>query len=176
MDNNSNNDNNNVQRYQASSTNLNTVISNPTVNINDTMNMNIQNMSSNQGINNTANSNVNSMINPSVTAPNIPVNSGPEPTNKYINTNINNNNNNNNNNNTVNSNININNNNVNTINTSNMSNVAPSINRTYVTNEVKPKKKTASIKMGSEFKTALLIVVILLIFILFLPIISDLIH
>mgnify|MGYP004528723987 CR=1 FL=1 len=167
MDNNSNN--NNVQRYQASSTNLNTVISNPTVNINDTMNMNIQNMSSNQGINNTANGNVNSMINPSVTAPNIPVNSGPEPTNKYINTNINNNN-------TVNSNININNNNVNTINTSNMSNVAPSINRTYVTNEVKPKKKTASIKMGSEFKTALLIVVILLIFILFLPIISDLIH
>ena len=167
MDNNSNN--NNVQRYQASSTNLNTVISNPTVNINDTMNMNIQNMSSNQGINNTANGNVNSMINPSVTAPNIPVNSGPEPTNKYINTNINNNN-------TVNSNININNNDVNTINTSNMSNVAPSINRTYVTNEVKPKKKTASIKMGSEFKTALLIVVILLIFILFLPIISDLIH
>ena len=167
MDNNSNN--NNVQRYQASSTNLNTVISNPTVNINDTMNMNIQNMSSNQGINNTANGNVNSMINPSVTAPNIPVNSGPEPTNKYINTNINNNN-------TVNSNININNNNVNTINTSNMSNVAPSINRTYVTNEVKPKKKTASVKMGSEFKTALLIVVILLIFILFLPIISDLIH
>ena len=167
MDNNSNN--NNVQRYQASSTNLNTVISNPTVNINDTMNMNIQNMSSNQGINNTANGNVNSMINPSVTAPNIPVNSGPGPTNKYINTNINNNN-------TVNSNININNNNVNTINTSNMSNVAPSINRTYVTNEVKPKKKTASIKMGSEFKTALLIVVILLIFILFLPIISDLIH
>ncbi len=165
MDNNSNN--NNVQRYQASSTNLNTVISNPTVNINDTMNMNIQNMSSNQGINNTANGNVNSMINPSVTAPNIPVNSGPEPTNKYINTNINNNN-------TVNSNIN--NNNVNTINTSNMSNVAPSINRTYVTNEVKPKKKTTSIKMGSEFKTALLIVVILLIFILFLPIISDLIH
>ena len=167
MDNNSNN--NNVQRYQASSTNLITVISNPTVNINDTMNMNIQNMSSNQGINNTANGNVNSMINPSVTAPNIHVNSGPEPTNKYINTNINNNN-------TVNSNININNNNVNTINTSNMSNVAPSINRTYVTNEVKPKKKTASIKMGSEFKTALLIVVILLIFILFLPIISDLIH
>ena len=165
MDNNSNN--NNVQKYQASSTNLNTVISNPTVNINDTMNMNIQNMSSNQGINNTANGNVNSMINPSVTAPNIPVNSGPEPTNKYINTNINNNN-------TVNSNIN--NNNVNTINTSNMSNVAPSINRTYVTNEVKPKKKTTSIKMGSEFKTALLIVVILLIFILFLPIISDLIH
>lgn len=165
MDNNSNN--NNVQRYQASSTNLNTVISNPTVNINDTMNMNIQNMSSNQGINNTANGNVNSMINPSVTAPNIPVNSGLEPTNKYINTNINNNN-------TVNSNIN--NNNVNTINTSNMSNVAPSINRTYVTNEVKPKKKTTSIKMGSEFKTALLIVVILLIFILFLPIISDLIH
>lgn len=162
MDNNSNN--NNVQRYQASSTNLNTVISNPTVNINDTMNMNIQNMSSNQGINNTTNGNVNSMINPSVTAPNIPVNSGPEPTNKYINTNINNNN-------TVNSNINNNN-----VNTSNMSNVAPSINRTYVTNEVKPKKKTASIKMGSEFKTALLIVVILLIFILFLPIISDLIH
>lgn len=156
MDNNSNN--NNVQRYQASSTNLNTVISNPTVNINDTMNMNIQNMSSNQGINNTANGNVNSMINPSVTAPNIPVNSGSEPTNKYINTNINNNN------------------NVNTINTSNMSNVAPSINRTYVTNEVKPKKKNTSIKMGSEFKTALLIVVILLIFILFLPIISDLIH
>ena len=168
MDNNSNN--NNVQRYQASSTNLNTVISNPTVNINDTMNMNIQNMSSNQGINNTANGNVNSMINPTVTAPNIPVNSGSEPTNKYINTNINNNNNN-----TVNSNIN-NNNNVNTINTSNMSNVAPSINRTYVTNEVKPKKKNTSIKMGSEFKTALLIVVILLIFILFLPIISDLIH
>ena len=175
MNNNSNN--NNVQRYQASSTNLNTVISNPTVNINDTMNMNIQNMSSNQGINNTANGNVNSMINPSVTAPNIPVNSGPEPTNKYINTNINNNtvNSNINNNNTVNSNININ-NNVNTINTSNMSNVAPSINRTYGTNEVKPKKKNTSIKMGSEFKTALLIVVILLIFILFLPIISDLIH
>lgn len=157
MNNNSNN--NNVQRYQASSTNLNTVISNPTVNINDTMNMNIQNMSSNQGINNTANGNVNSMINPSVTAPNIPVNSGPEPTNKYINTNINTN--------TISQ---------NNINTSNMSNVAPSINRTYVTNEVKPKKKTASIKMGSEFKTALLIVVILLIFILFLPIISDLIH
>ena len=157
MNNNSNN--NNVQRYQASSTNLNTVISNPTVNINDTMNMNIQNMSSNQGINNTANGNVNSMINPSVTAPNIPVNSGPEPTNKYINTNINTN--------TISQ---------NNINTSNMSNVAPSINRTYVTNEVKPKKKNTSIKMGSEFKTALLIVVILLIFILFLPIISDLIH
>ncbi|UKI27813.1 MAG: hypothetical protein L6V91_04465 [Bacilli bacterium] len=169
MDNNSNN--NNVQRYQASSTNLNTVISNPTVNINDTMNMNIQNMSSNQGINNTANGNVNSMINPSVTAPNIPVNSGPEPTNKYINTNINNNNN------TVNSNININNNNVNTINTSNMSNVAPSINRTYVTNEVKPKKRNTSIKMGSEFKTALFNCSnIINIYIVFLPIISDLIH
>ena len=140
-----NQDSPNSGSYRASQGNLNTVISNPSVNINDTMNMNIQNMSSNQGINNTANGNVNSMINPSVTAPNIPVNSGPEPTNKYINT-------------------------------SNMSNVAPSINRTYVTNEVKPKKKTASIKMGSEFKTALLIVVILLIFILFLPIISDLIH
>ena len=35
---------NEVQTYRASSVNLNTGISNPSININDTMNMNIQNM------------------------------------------------------------------------------------------------------------------------------------
>lgn len=157
MDNNTNNDN--IQRYQASSTNLNTIISNPSVNINDTMNMNIQNMTSNNNTQST-------IVNTNVTAPNIPVNTREEPTNKYINTNINQNI-------TPNPSIST---SQNITPNNNMTTISPNINRTYVTNEVKPQKKTPSIKMGSEFKTALLIVVILLIFILFLPMISDLIH
>ena len=58
------NDNNEtIQKYRASSKNLNTVISNPSVNINNTMNMNIQNINSD-----------NKKITPNVVAPSIPIN------------------------------------------------------------------------------------------------------
>lgn len=52
-----------IQKYRASSKNLNTVISNPSVNINNTMNMNIQNINSD-----------NKKITPNVVAPSIPIN------------------------------------------------------------------------------------------------------
>lgn len=64
---NNNDPSNNVGSYRAASGNLNTVISNPSVNINDTMNMNIQNMNSNNtnqvNLNTISNNNVSNMVN-----------------------------------------------------------------------------------------------------------------
>ena len=48
------------------------------------------------------------------------------------------------------------------------------VNRTYVTTDNKPKKKKLSSSLGPEFKIALLIIVVLLVFIFLLPVISDL--
>lgn len=47
------------------------------------------------------------------------------------------------------------------------------VTRTYVSSDNKPKKKTVSLNLGTEFKIALLIVVILLVFIFLLPYIGD---
>lgn len=43
------------------------------------------------------------------------------------------------------------------------------VTRTYVSSDNKPKKKTVKINLGTEFKIALLIVVVLLVFILLIP-------
>ena len=170
-----------VTPYKASG-NLNTSIGNPQVNINDTMNINIQNMATNsvpvanpqttnivenpqyqntganinipqsyQNVQNTQNIEVTNDREPSVPINNIdpPRVEIPksEPTPVYTNQNINSE----------------------VVNNQNNAEVQ----RTYVTMDNKPKKKTLSLSLGPEFKIGLLIIVILLVFVLFLPMISD---
>lgn len=138
-----NRDNIPVTPYRAAG-NLNTVISNPSANINDTMNINIQNVS-------TPN---NSQVVQQAPVGNPPIN------NQYM-TNANNQNIQN-----INQSI-----NPTTINNSSQNNIQ---SKKYVSLDNKPKKKTVSIKIGSEFKIVLLIVVILLVFIFLFPTITDL--
>lgn len=143
----------NVSPYKASR-NLNTAIGNPSVNINDTMNINIQNMATNsneyqpkppegQTINTEGQIINNNIVNQTTT--NIPQN------------------------NVVNQN-NVNNTQYNNQATQN----SQSVTRTYVSADNKPKKKKLALNLGSEFKVALLIIVILLVFIFILPLITDL--
>ena len=47
------------------------------------------------------------------------------------------------------------------------------VTRVYVTNDDKPKKKKITLNLGPEFKIALLIIVILLIFVFLMPVITD---
>lgn len=56
------------------------------------------------------------------------------------------------------------------------SNNSDGVVRTYVSSDNKPKKKTVTFNLGTEFKIAFLIVVILLVFIFLLPYISELIR
>ena len=137
--------------YKASR-NLNTAIGNPSVNINDTMNINIQNMATNSiPVNNQT------PIEAQVTDVKAPINKVENTYNPNVN-NLNNSLNN----------INIQNDiNQNNINTSN-------VTRTYVSADNKPKKKKLVLNLGSEFKIALLIIVILLVFIFILPMITNL--
>lgn len=143
----------NIRPYKASG-NLNTVIANPSVNINDTMNINIQNMATNQNSIPNYSTNVvdNNLYNsPQTNANNIPFSSN------YINNNTNN---------IVNNGV------------DNTNQVVNSQNnsyekKTYVTTDNRPKKKI-QLNLGPEFRIALLIVVILLVFIFLLPMISDL--
>lgn len=48
--------------------------------------------------------------------------------------------------------------------------------KTYVTMDNKPKKKSVSLNFGSEFVTAMILVFIIFVFILFLPTIARLFH
>ena len=56
------------------------------------------------------------------------------------------------------------------------SNNSDGVVRTYVSSDNKPKKKTVTFNIGTEFKIAFLIVVILLVFVFLLPYISELIR
>lgn len=142
---NENNDYNdsNIKPYKAKG-NLNTAIGNPSVNINDTMNINIQNLATNQAnINNNQNNNIQMPTNTQVPINNNQITNNT--TNNSVDTNTN---------------------------PSNQNN--SNTKKTYVsaTNN-KPKKKNMSLNLGPEFKIALLITVILLVFIFLLPMISD---
>jgi len=139
---------NNIAPYRATQ-NLNTAIANPTVNINDTMGVNIQNVSTNRPKESPPaeethlpNNNIN--VN---TIPNMNANQNVLVQNSSNNIN----------------------NNVQRENTQN-------VTRTYVTADNKPKKKKLTLNLGSEFKIALLIIVILLVFIFLLPLITNLIN
>ena len=144
----------NVRPYKASG-NLNTVIGNPSININDTMNVNIQNMATNHiSVNNDISAEIDN---------NILNNSNQQKT--------------------IVTNMTINDNNIDTKVLSNsMNNDAIQrannqdsqyVNKTYVTTNNKPKKKNIQLNLGSEFKIAFLIMVILMIFIFLLPKISE---
>ena len=156
---NENNGYNNVTPYRASG-NLNTAIANPSINVNDTMNINIQNMATNNPhVNNNQNysvgsqtQNINQQVNTQVTNQNsTPIyNNNVNSNNRKVNT---------------------------TTNTDTDGSSAEKkdnyVRKTYVTTDSKPKKKTISINLGPEFKIAFLIIVILLVFIFMLPMISD---
>lgn len=145
-----------VTPYKASK-NLNTMIGNPSIQVNDTMNVNIQNIQTAQ-INNTMQS--------TETIPNtIPNNGINQPNPPEVAQIINNN--------------------VASSETNNLENSTPAQNINQMNSEPNKKyvaetklsnkkKKTSSFNLGPEFKIALLIVVILLVFIFLLPVISDL--
>lgn len=164
------NEYNNIKPYKASG-NLNTAIANPSVNINDTMNVNIQNLATNQPnlINNQNNINYNEA---QINNTNIQT----IPNNTSIQTNDNQtfiSNTNNIPNATVQNYTAVTNNNMN--NTLNESNIV-STDKTYVsTTDNNHKKKNKTFNLGPEFKIGLLIVVILLAFVFLLPMLSDLI-
>lgn len=176
-----------ITPYKASG-NLNTAIGNPQINVNDPMNVNIQNMATNnipvaspitnnitgepqikstntninvpinnqivqnvsniQYSNNTGQPRVDDIQSNNIEQPRVEIQkpiSNPTPvyTNQSINSGVSN----------------------------NQNNVGPQ--KTYVTMDNKPKKKKLSLSLGPEFKIGLLIIVILLVFVLFLPMISE---
>lgn len=146
MNNNEYNSDNSVSSsgpYRASG-NLNTVISNPSANINDAMGVNIQNASS-PVLNNSQN--INAMPSSQVASENI----NPQAQNF----------------------ANINSVQSTEVNTSEVSGTS-SVTKTYVTSDNKPKKRTVSLNIGPEFKIAILIIVVLLIFIFLLPLFPEL--
>lgn len=139
--------NNNVTPYRASG-NLNTSIGIPQMNVNDPMNMNIQSVNTIPTLNNNNNNN-NTFSNPNnINIQNNSIN-GSVP---YSNINQNNN---------INS----------SMNNEVVNNDSP-VKRTFISNNTK--KKKASINLGPEFKIALLIIVVLLVFIFLLPVITSL--
>ncbi len=142
--------NNNVTPYRASG-NLNTSIGIPQMNVNDPMNMNIQSVNTNLAQNNNVNNTFNSQNNMDIQNNSI---NGSVP---YSNINQNNTNTNTNTNTSLNNEV--------------VNNDSP-VKRTFVSNNTK--KKKASINLGPEFKIALLIIVVLLVFIFLLPVITSL--
>ena len=145
MNENQNYNGGNVTPYRASG-NLNTMIANPSINVNDTMNVNIQNMATNSGT---------MSNNQSYGVSNSPLYNNPGQVitdNKSVENNF-----------------------VNNVNNNQMVNNQSSsyVNKTYVTNENRPKKKTIKFNLGPEFRIALLIVVVLLVFVFLLPLISK---
>lgn len=157
---------NNVTPYRATG-NLNTAIANPSVNINDTMNVNIQSMATNvPPVNNVQNNNIQQNIasevnNQTPIENRVPINTAPTQNPAPVNNTYQN----------TASNINV----IPTVKVPTGANTdsSSSVKRTYVSSDNKPKKKTISLNLGPEFKTALLIIVILLVFIFLLPMISD---
>lgn len=148
--NNDEHNNENIAHYRASG-NLNTAIGNPSVNINDTMNVNIQNMVTN-----------NSDFQPKPPEEQSQILNNNMVTNQNINVDKQ-------------SNMIKNQNNINNNQYTNKANISASdVTRTYVTTDNRPKKKKLTLNLGSEFKIALLIIVILLVFIFILPLITDL--
>ena len=143
-----------VKPYKATA-NLNIAIGNPSVNINNTMDVNIQNIKTNTGVPSSINNNI-SNTNLNVVDTNV--------SNIVNKTTIHDN---------------TNNNQQNVINSDNSQNKAnlssDYVTKTYVTVDNKPKKKKLTFNLGSEFKMALLIIVILLVFVFILPIISEII-
>lgn len=134
----------NVTPYKATG-NLNTAISNPTVHINDAMNMNIKSV-------NTVQNN-----NAGVSTPdNIPV------TNNYNTMNLNN----------ASNMPNVNNNVIAETNNQNVNNI--NVKKTYVTTDNKSKKKKLNLNLTKEFKIALLIIVILFVFVFILDLLPKL--
>lgn len=147
--------------YKAT-TNLNTAIGNPSININDTMDINIKTMS--------PPNNYQSLVQNSDVIPNNAVTTqnkqSVETQNQVsqsqlegvtsINTNQNVNN--------YTQNNNIPSQNIQDSNT---------VKKTYVNMDNKPRKKTITFNLGPEFKIAILIIVILLVFVFLLPIINE---
>ena len=124
-------DNVSTSPYRAMG-NMNTVISNPSVNINNTMDVNIASAGTNNDSLNTSSEVDNNLVNDTTnTPPTIQ-------TNAYI-----------------------------------PGSDEGSVKRTYVSNDNKPKKRTISLNLGKEFKIALLIIVVLLIFIFLLPLLPQ---
>ena len=168
MNENNNYDSGNVRPYKASG-NLNTAIGNPSVNINDTMNMNIKSMNT-SSVTSSNNQNYNGImpnqnnVNYNGIMPN--QNNVNYSTSGIIDTQTTSN--------------------AQSIypNQTNQNNYAASVenkpnnqsnyaNRTYVTPDNKSKKKAIKLDLGPEFKIALLIMVVLLVFIFLLPMIHD---
>lgn len=150
------NNNDAVTPYRASG-NLNTSIGIPKIDVNDPMNINIQSVNTNSSSNNKID---NSFVNNNIQSMNVVQN--PQPNvipNYYSNDSTN----------RVQNNYNNVNNNVNTGNID--SNV--NVKRTFVSDSNRAKKKKVTLDFGPEFKIALLIVVVLLVFIFLLPVISS---
>jgi len=189
MNENDNYNSGNVRPYKATA-NLNTAIANPSANINDAMDVNIQNIRADvPNINSMQNTQYVRTDNQSASSmPNIPN----VPTYKE---NINNTTNviqkpeikkdevliqniekTNNVNNDIKKSINLNTVNIPVDNNQNINTNENTgyVKKVYITEENKPKKKTVSLNMGPEFKTGLLIIVILLAFVLVLPMLIDL--
>ncbi len=143
--------NDNVKPYKASG-NLNTMLSNPDSNINNAMNVNIQN--TNEPVN-TQNNNTNQNVvsqapSPSVNTPSVqeePVNN--EQNNEVKKEPI--------------------------VSPQNVANVstANNVNRTFVNNEPQKQKKTVKVTYSPELKIAIFIVVLLLVFLMFIPVIEN---
>lgn len=162
MNENNNYNNGNVTPYKASG-NLNAAIGNPQVNINDTMNVNIQNMATNVATTSSVQNN-----NPNFTPNNVipAANNNVVPNNNIPNNNVVTHN--------IQNGTGNNNQYTQNIQPAQMSNPNTSyVNKTYVSADNKPKKKNISLSLGPEFKIGLLIIVILLVFVFLLPMISD---
>ncbi len=151
---NENNNNSNVTPYRASG-NLNTVIGNPSVNINNMMDVNIQIASTNSK---PSKSDATDVVNSNGVQ--IPTNAYQAPKSHIVTSNVE----------TEQAQV------VN--NAITRQNNIPQgnnqyVQRTYVGNNGTPKKKKIQFNIGSEFKMVILIIVILLVFILLLPIFTG---
>lgn len=159
MNENNNYNKSNVGPYKASG-NLNTFIGNPSVNINDTMDVNIQSIATNdvhKNDSNNINTSPRSMYDDGINQYGVQNNYQTLVTNTSIN----------------NTNAKYSANTIFTDTNNNSNKTNNNITKTYVGVNEKPKKKNIQLKLGSEFKIALLIIVILMIFIFLLPKISE---
>lgn len=149
--------------YKAT-TNLNTAIGNPSVNINDTMNVNIKTMSTPSDYQNLVQNN-DVIPNNTLTTTNIQSVNTLNQTYKEQTTEIP----------SINTNQNVNNYTQNNNIPSQNIQDSNTVKKTYVNMDNKPRKKTITFNLGPEFKIAILIIVILLVFVFLLPIINELI-
>ena len=140
------NNNNNVTPYKASG-NLNTMLNNPSANINNTMNVNIQNV--NEPISNSTNNTGQNVVPPITNVSNSSTISNTQISNKEKTEPV--------------------------VDNQGMVNVSTTnnVNRTFVNDEPKKQKKTVKITYSQELKIAVLIVVLLLVFLMFIPVIEN---